>query len=191
MQVDLILSNFNKSDTHNSWESIKLKIQSVTQQFTQYRLHQMKNEIKGLKRSISEVNSCIFQGEKLETDRLQLEELLQQAHDQSHFEMTDNLDWVCLEGKPYKAFLHLEDTYHKIGINSLWDTKGVVTSDTDAILDILHEFYSNLYSGKQDVLTLEDIQKILDNIPSIPKLIGHLFMITLLLHMGFPPVYVT
>ncbi len=44
--------------------------------------------------------------------------------------------------------------------------------DTDSILNILYDFYSDLYAEQTEALSQDQIQEMLNGIPSIPKLSG-------------------
>ena len=55
-QVELILDNFRLSTASASWESIKLKIQSVAQERTLFRQKQAKYEMQALQRNLHSVN---------------------------------------------------------------------------------------------------------------------------------------
>ncbi len=74
-------------------------------------------------------------------DRLLLEDRLEYCLDKRGF-FEDGKDWVCLEGKPCKPFLHLEDITKSHTIDVLYNSTGQVVSDTESILQILKDFYT-------------------------------------------------
>ncbi len=56
--------------------------------------------------------------------------------------------WLFQEGKPNKQFLHLEDLkLSKKEIDGLQLDQGRTVTDTNAILDVIHNFYQELYSA--------------------------------------------
>ncbi len=65
-QVELSLDNFRSSTVSASWESIKLKIQSIAQEQTMFRQKQAKYEMQALQRNLCSVNKQIYEGESLE-----------------------------------------------------------------------------------------------------------------------------
>ncbi len=65
-------------------------------------------------------------------------------------------------------FIHLEDLHEMLGFNSLL-CKNMETKDNEEILREIHNFYNALYSHKD---SLNDLNKFLENIPSIPKVVG-------------------
>ncbi len=143
---------------------------------TQFRHVQNKQEIAGLRHSLKVVNEHIFQGEWLDIDRLLLEDRLEYClHKRGFFE--DGTDWVCLEGKPCKAFLHLEDIKKSQTIDGLYNSMGQVVSDTESILQILNDFYMELYLAEVLSPTKLEIQSFLENTPSIPKIMGTINLI--------------
>ena len=129
-------------------------------------------------KSLSALNKRIYQGKCLESDHLRLEELIFQAQDRSFFADDNNPDWVCLEGKPFKQFLHLEDTKSYNVIEKLKNRNKDVYTDTDSILNILYDFYSDLYVEQTEALLQDQIQEMLNGIPSIPILSGDMSGLT-------------
>ncbi len=83
----------------------------------------------------------------MEADRKLIEDRLDHCCDSLYFSFEDG-DWVAWEGKPYKNFLHLEDIKMFSKLHSLYDENGGEVKSVDGILQILHEFYSELYSKK-------------------------------------------
>ena len=132
-------------------------------------------------------------------DRLLLEDRLEYCLNKRGF-FEDSEDWVCLEGKPCKSFLHLEDIKKSQTIDMLYNSTGQVVSDTESILQVLKDFYTDLYSAEVLSPTKPEIQSFLDNIPSIPKIIGtinitekitaeEVELVTRRLHTGKAPSY--
>ena len=66
------------------------------------------------------------------------------------------------------SFLHLEDSHEMLGFDSLL-CNNVEMKDNEEILREIHDFYNALYSCRD---TLNDLNKFLENIPSIPKVVG-------------------
>ncbi len=83
----------------------------------------------------------------MEEDRLKLESHIEQCLDMKHFFVQDknHMQWTCLEGKPNKKFLHLEDVKKNDPLISLKNKKGIECSQTDEILEILQDFYQELF----------------------------------------------
>ena len=169
-QVALICENFDKSALL-SWETAKLKFQSIAQQHTCFRIKQKKHEISSLKSMLTQINKRIYNGEDLELDRLAVEQCLENCHDSLHFS-SENTDWIIWEGKPNKHFLHIEDLKRTQHLSSLLDKSGHEMMNIDEILQILYEFYSELYSQDKDQNSLEEIQSFLSLITSLPKLLS-------------------
>ncbi len=63
VQLDLILSGFDKKSAISSWEGIKLKIQSVMQNATTFCRKQLNQELHSLKKSLNTINKHIYGGE--------------------------------------------------------------------------------------------------------------------------------
>ncbi len=74
LQVYLILDNFDKKNAKESWEIIKLKIQSLSQKSTCFCQRQAKRELKSLHVALNHINKRIFEGDNLDLDRLWLEQ---------------------------------------------------------------------------------------------------------------------
>ena len=53
----------------------------------------------------------------------------------------NDTDWVCIEGKPNKKFLHLEDTHISSPLQSLKKSDGLETENIDEVLEVLHDYY--------------------------------------------------
>ncbi len=70
----------------------------------------------------------------------------------------DQKSWVCFEGKPNKKFLHLKDVKRNNPLNCLKTKDRTECHDTESILEILHDFYSNLYSSKDIQASAVDIE---------------------------------
>ncbi len=149
LQVYLILDNFDKKNAKESWEIIKLKIQSLSQKSTCFCQRQAKRELKSLHVALNHINKWIFEGDNLDLDRLQLEQRIEQCMDMHAFFLWDDqAGWVCLEGKPNKKFLHLEDVKRNDPLDCLKTKDGIECHDMENILEILCDFYSNLYSSE-------------------------------------------
>ncbi len=56
LQIQLILDNFDWDNTIESWETIKLKVQSLAQRMTCFRQKQAKQELQSLHSLLTEVN---------------------------------------------------------------------------------------------------------------------------------------
>ncbi len=93
----------------------------------QYRIKQMKKEIRGLHSTLRDINSRIYDGDNLEKDRLQIEARLEQCCDCMPF-LQEETSWVMIEGKPFKQFLHLEDTKNENKLHILLNKNGEETS---------------------------------------------------------------
>ena len=79
-------------------------------------------------------------------------------------------DWVCLEGKPCRTFLHLEDTKSQDPLCCLKDASGLEVKSTDGILKILHDFYKELYACSELSPPQKEIQDFLNGITSLPRI---------------------
>ena len=146
----------------------------------QFQQKQLLSEINGLKQYLSSVNKQIFNGKDLEQGRIRLQERLDQAKDQNRFFFSDSdRDWVCIEGKPYKSFLHLEDIKRSVTLESLYKSDGSETKENDEILEILHDLYKNLYAHSESSPSQDEINEFLSSTPSIPKVLGTTLTLTL------------
>ncbi len=156
----------------SSWEIIKLKIQDQSQKSTRFRQKQAKCEITSLKLTLKRINKRIFTGDNLKFDRKLIEACLEQCVERHKFfcEADYTADWVCLEGKPYKSFLHLEDTKIQDPLCCLKDSNGVEVQTMDGILKILQEFYSELYACNELSLSEKEIEDFLNGIISLPRI---------------------
>ncbi len=106
----------------------------------------------------------------MEEDRLKLESHIEQCLDMKHFFVQDknHMQWTCLEGKPNKKFLHLEDVKKNDPLISLKNKKGIECSQTDEILEILQDFYQELFSADELSPTELEITEFLNKIESLP-----------------------
>ncbi len=78
-QIDLILALFDWNNPLESWETIKIKIQSLSQHKTAFRQRQRLQEWQSLKNTVCQINKCIYSGENyLEMDRIQIQSSLDQ-----------------------------------------------------------------------------------------------------------------
>ena len=122
------MDNFDKTNAKESWETIKLKIQSLSQKSTCFHQRQAMRELKSLRAALSCINKQIFEGDNLDPNRLQLEQRIEQCMDMHDFFFWDDQNsWVCLEGKPNKNFLHLEDVKRNNPLDCLKTKDGTVT----------------------------------------------------------------
>ena len=70
-QIDLILASFDWNNPLESWEIIKIKIQSLSRHKTAFRQRQRSQEWQSLKNTLCQINKCIYSGENyLEMDRI-------------------------------------------------------------------------------------------------------------------------
>ncbi len=76
----------------------------------------------------------------------------------------------CLEGKPYKKFLHLEDQKIQDPLSCLKDSNGTEVNSTDSILNIFYNFYKDLYACKMLSPSQKDMEKFLRETSSLPKI---------------------
>ena len=171
-QIQLMLDNFDKKTPMSSWEIIKLKIQDQSQKSTRFRQKQAKQEIAGLKSTLKKINKRIFAGDNLEFDRKLMEAHLEQCVERLKFfckaDYTANR--ICLEGKPCKSFLHLEDTKIQDPLYCLKDSNCVEVQSTDGMLKILQEFYSELYACNELSSSEKEIKDFLNGITSLPRI---------------------
>ncbi len=86
------------------------------------------------------------------------------------FFLRDDQKRVCFEGKPNKKFLHLEDVKRNNPLDCLKTKDGTECHDMESTLEILHDFYSNLYSSKDKQTSAVDIEAFLNKIESLPCL---------------------
>ncbi len=84
-QIKLTLDNFDKDNSVQSWELIKLKVQNLCQHATRYRQKQARCEITGLKNTLNKLNKKIYARENLDHDRRLIEEQLEQCVDRHKF----------------------------------------------------------------------------------------------------------
>ena len=82
----------------------------------------------------------------------------------------DNSDWVAFEGKPVKKFLHLEDVKQQNPLQMLLDSHGCETTSIDKVIDVLHDYYADLYTSKEVTHTRAEIDCLLLGITSLPRL---------------------
>ncbi len=103
---------------------------------------------------------------------MQLESRIEQYLDMKRFFVQDEkqAQWICLEGKPNKKFLHLEDVRMNDPLSSLKNKKGIECTNMDEILEILQDFYQELYSADELSLIELEIKGFLNNITSLPCL---------------------
>ena len=118
---------------------------------------------------MNKINKRIFIDDNLDCDRLALQARIEQCKDRLPF-LDESDDWVCLEGKPNKKFLHLEDIKKPSMLHSLLDNQGNAMSQIDEVLRILHDFYKDLYLGEECGKSESEITAFLNGIPSIPKI---------------------
>ncbi len=111
----------------------------------QFCLRQSRCEISSLHSTLTRLNKRIFDGDNLEKDHKATQDRIVQCKERLPF-LQDDVEWVCIEGKPFKKFLHLEDVKTSLPLISLKSDQGVETSDIDGILNILHNFYQDLYA---------------------------------------------
>ncbi len=72
----------------------------------------------------------------MEKDHLELETRLSCCCDRMPF-LNDSVNWVTIEGKLYKHFLHLEDVRVENKLHTLLDQQGNEKSDVESVLSIL------------------------------------------------------
>ena len=170
--IDLILNNFIYNDPLNSWEGIKMKIQSAVQACTKFCQKQIQQELVGLKSSLCLINKCIFYREQFDSDRTWLQLKVEQLKSRAWFASDKNdceLEWLQSEGKMVKSFLHSEDVHADILLHKVWNGQQFVLSP-DQVLPVIHEFYAQLYDScdnKED----SEIDQLLNKL-SIPMLKG-------------------
>ncbi len=164
----LLTDCFNEKNAKKSWEEFKLKVQNLSQNYTQFWQTQTRNELASIKSSLKYVNAHIFYGEELEQDWLDLQDCLEQTKDRRHFYSKGN-DWLCLEEKPFKKFLHLEDVCNNSKIEALFDQNGHLIKDTEGILNIIYDFYAELYKAEVGAHNDEQVKNFLASIRSLPK----------------------
>ncbi len=171
-QIKLILGNFDKNNPVDSWELIKLKIQAISQCATRYCQKQARCEINSLRQTLKKINSKIYDGDNLDKDHKLIEMCLEHCLDKCKFflEAENKNDWVCIEGKPNKKFLHLEDTKLLDSMLCLKDKEGREIKSTEGILKILFEFYQDLYLMNELSPSSSEMVGFLTKIPSLPKI---------------------
>ena len=180
-QVHLILDCFSVSGDNLAavWEGFKLKIHSLSQQYMQFHQKQASAELSSLCASLRYVNNRIFAGDNLENDWLRLQDLIQQNKDRAFFLRDETSDWAHIEGKQNKQFLHLEDLMQQNNDIKLLVWAGREHHDVDSILQILRDFYSDLYSEDKLTATKNEIETFLDSLQLLPSLKGDLSMFTM------------
>ena len=148
---------------------MKLKFQQVSQKCSQFCIKQFKKEISSLKSSLVSVNKRIFNGENLKADHIKIETIIDHCKDHMYFALDDS-DWAAFEGKPFKKFLHLEDVKHQNPLQMLLDSHGCETTSIDEVIDVLHDYYADLYVSKEMTCTRAEIDCLLSGITLLPRL---------------------
>ncbi len=129
------------------WENIKSSLKLQFQEMTKFCCIQHDQELRSLQQTIRMINRRIYHREQgLEQD-LKVTQCAVHARELSIWER-DKLDvssWVEMEGTCKLEFLHLEDlTHQQAAINKILDTSGNLM-EGDSILEVLHDFYAELY----------------------------------------------
>ncbi len=106
----------------------------------------------------------------MEKDYLEIEARLSHCCDRMPF-LNNSVNWVTIEGKPYKCFLHLEDVRVENKLHTLLDQQGNEKSDVVSVLAILWEFYSDLYAEEAIRKTHLEILDFLNKMLSVLKII--------------------
>lgn len=130
-------------DPINSWESIKVKIQSFIKEKTAFRWKQNKIELYSLWKHFKNVNCRFYSGEtSLDNDRIQIELCIEHlCEEQVFFAKPElELEWLISEGKMVLSFLHLEDSRNGLPLESLLQDQVDIT-DNDTIIQMLDDFY--------------------------------------------------
>ncbi len=165
----LSYANFSTKDVCAEWESLKAKFQNYARVSMQYRIKQAKREISSFHQTLNYLNKWIYAGDNMDLDHLKVEARLSQCCDRMQC-LSDSTSWVSIEGKPFKKFLHLEDICSENKLHTLLDKEGNERSDVDSVLSILKDFYTDLYAAQVGERSQVDIQKFLNEIPSILKI---------------------
>ena len=140
------LALFNEHNPIHLWELMKTDIQQFAREITAFSQKQRCVEISSLQRSLGCINKLIFQGERLEADRIIIEnKIIQFCNHQSFEHEDDSLSWLQLEGSMSPIFLNLEDEKEDLFINELL-VNDVPTQDINLILSEIHNFYQKLLS---------------------------------------------
>ncbi len=170
-QIELILDNFDKTHALHSWESIKLKTQTLAMKRTAFRQKQCQKELVGLKRSLQIINKHIYAREAhLENDRINLQGLIDDTKILMFSKASEeDIQWIVQEGKMCSGFLNLEKKkYCSKDLESVRDEHGLHTS-TDNVLYSIQRFYTDLYSNC-DSKSQEEINAFLEKILSLLKI---------------------
>ncbi len=125
-----------------------------------------------MQQTLKEINSKIYDRDNLDKDLKLIEMHLDHCLDRHKFflEAENKTDWVCIEGKPNKKCLYLEDTKPLDNMSCLKDKEGVEVRSTEGILKILFEFYHELYLVNDLAPTESEMEDFLKNIPSLPRI---------------------
>ncbi len=171
IQIELILLNFDNKCSHASWEEIKAKVQTLSWKNTCFCQQQAKLEISALKNSLKAINKKIFEGEKLDSDRISLEKQIEQINDHAwFFNKNFEHDWIEIEGTMTPDFLYLEDIKTNFSLDLLL-IHGEETSDLDIVLSEMHKFYSGLYSAEH-LASDEEMDAFLLSLLNLPTTVG-------------------
>ena len=171
MQIELILSNFDNKCSHASWEEIKAQVQTLSRKNTCFCQQQAKLEISALKNSLKTINKRIYEGEKLDSDRISLEKWVEQINDHVwFFNKNFEHDWIEIEGTMTPDFLYLEDIKTNFSLDSLL-IDGEETLDLDMVLSEMYKFYSGLYSA-EDLASEKEMDTFLLSLSDLPITVG-------------------
>ncbi len=68
--------------------------------------------------------------------------------------------------------MHLEDVKQQNPLQTLLDSNGQETTCEEEVIDVLHDYYADLYSTGQQAHSEKDIRCLLSEITSIPKVVA-------------------
>ena len=159
---------FPDLDPMLQWEALKADIKVHTQQYTKFCRKQHRSEIASLQTLLHQINKRIYQGEPLDMDRVLLQQCIAKCETTIWERSSTPENWALREGTMCPEFLHLEDELSQgLDIGQLYNAAGKIVQGDD-VLEVMRDFYMNLYSNKDHVST-KDIQNFLNKL-DIPKL---------------------
>ena len=162
-----LLSKIQGDDPIALWENLKLQVKQYTQQYMKFQYKQHKTELGSLQLLLCQVNCRVYAGEDLHKDQFSLQRHISQC-EQQLWELPYKNEWITKEGTMHADFLHLEDDIGGgIDIKALLDKHGTIVEGDD-VLDVMREFYADLYRNK-DVVTKAEIDTFLGKL-DFPKL---------------------
>ena len=156
------------------FEQILLEIRGMSIPYSANRKHKVKEKELSLKKQINlleqltqHLNSHKTFQEILDECKENLEEIRKEKL--NGMMMRSKANWIENREKPSKYFCSLEKrNYVNKNVRIINDNLGTVYTDQKQILNTIADYYSNLYSSRDDFLTDVDLNTLIDW--EVPKL---------------------